>query len=1187
MRMGRSTWAFDPNANNVVSSVVVQGDGKVLLGGFFSSLQPNGAGAPTARNFVARVNADGTLDTGFDPSVDGYVYSMAVQADGKVLLAGSFGSLQPNGAASPTTRTNVARLNTDGTLDTGFDPSANDLVSSVAVQADGKVLLGGDFSSLQPNGAASPTTRRCLARVDTDGALDEGFDPNANNSVLSMAVQADGKVLLGGRFTSLQPNGAGSPTTRNYVARVNTDGTLDTGFYAGANSSVYGVAVQADGKVLLGGSFTGFGAAGGIPRATFARLNNDPATQTLTASNATQVLWTRGGTGPELEQVTFDKSTDGGTTWTALGAGTRVGTSANWTRTGLSLPGSGHVRARGRASGGSFNTSSGLIEQITAFTLGPVVTTPTSTSVTSTSATLGGNVTSDAGSAITERGVVYALTSANADPQIGGTGVTKVTATGTTGVFTAAVSGLSASSAYSFKAYATNANGTGYTSVDAFTTPAPPPGPTVTMPTSASVTSTGATLGGNVTSDAGSAITERGVVYALTSANADPLIGGTGVTKVTATGTTGVFTAAVTGLTLSSGYSFKAYATNANGTGYTSVATFTTLAAPAPEIAVEHSAGTNLVDGTGTVDFGSVTRGSNGVKTFTIKNTGNASLTVGVISKDGTNSADYIVQTTGLSASVAGGSSTTFTVTFAPTGDGTRTAAIHIANNDGNEAPFDIGLTGTGAAPTSATSTPTAQAGGPAPGAGGAVLIPSERAAPPAMAPAADATLTSVGVPAINEAGDVVAFLGKWTQATGKGSGLFTETECLAAIGAAVTPITGATYKKLSDPVVGGDTVAFIAMLGGVPKAEATAVFLRQPQTAPTVLAQTGKPAPDAGGGTFKKIKGIAASQGNAAVFAQTSDGKNGIWVTAANGDLKRVLSEGQTLPGNKTIKKLVTFKVGKTSPGQGRGWLATDGAGAASALALATFSDRTTALLSADIAGVTVLSASGTDFASYGVPAGNGDGDSVFAGSRVIGGAVTKANAKGIFADTGAGFVDVARVGGQAGANGETFSVLSDPVLGADGGVAFLATLKGGNAKGLAAKTLWWQPAGQPLELLAQGGTRPGADLPAEAQWKAFSSLAIASGRGPIFAATLVPGKGGVTKATASGVWATDAAGNPRLLFRTGDMIGGKTLKKFTLLNATVGSVGVTRSFNDNGRVVWQATFTDKTTAIITTEVP
>lgn len=104
----------------------------------------------------------------------------------------------------------------------------------------------------------------------------------------------------------------------------------------------------------------------------------------------------------------------------------------------------------------------------------PVLATPTSSSVMTLAATLGGNVTSDGGDAITERGLVYAATAANSDPTIGGTGVMKVTATGTTGVFTVPVSGLAAGTAYTFKAYATNGSGTGYTLAGTFTTNTPP-----------------------------------------------------------------------------------------------------------------------------------------------------------------------------------------------------------------------------------------------------------------------------------------------------------------------------------------------------------------------------------------------------------------------------------------------------------------------------------------------------------------------------------------------------------------------------------------------------------------------------------------------------------------------------------------------------------------------------------------
>ncbi len=100
--------------------------------------------------------------------------------------------------------------------------------------------------------------------------------------------------------------------------------------------------------------------------------------------------------------------------------------------------------------------------------------------------------------------------------------------------------------------------------------------PAIGITTSSGITGSGAILGGTVVSEGGAAITERGVVHSVTSSNPNPLIGGSGVVKTTTSGTIGVFTVAVNGLSPSTKYSFKAYATNANGTSYTPVATFST-----------------------------------------------------------------------------------------------------------------------------------------------------------------------------------------------------------------------------------------------------------------------------------------------------------------------------------------------------------------------------------------------------------------------------------------------------------------------------------------------------------------------------------------------------------------------------------------------------------------------------------
>jgi beta-propeller uncharacterized protein DUF5122 len=88
------------------------------------------------------------------------------------------------------------------------------------------------------------------AAVRGQSALD-GFDPNANNLVLVVVVQPDGKILIGGEFTTLSPNG-GPAVTRNRIARLNPDGTLDTAFNPNANGNVSSIAVQGDGKILAG-----------------------------------------------------------------------------------------------------------------------------------------------------------------------------------------------------------------------------------------------------------------------------------------------------------------------------------------------------------------------------------------------------------------------------------------------------------------------------------------------------------------------------------------------------------------------------------------------------------------------------------------------------------------------------------------------------------------------------------------------------------------------------------------------------------------------------------------------------------------------------------------------------------------------------------------------------------------------
>ncbi|NJM06102.1 hypothetical protein HC891_07710 [Candidatus Gracilibacteria bacterium] len=233
-------------ANQIIEAVAIQPDGKILVGGDFTSYN----GVPHGR--VVRLNADGSLDPSFDPGVgaNNSVWELIVQPDGKVLLAGDF--TQVGGVP----RTSVARLNDNGSLDTSFAPvlgGSGAIVAGMALQPDGKLVIGGQFSRV------NNVNRQNLARLNADGRLDTGFlPPSMNNLVREVVVQADGKVIIVGLFTTV----GGQP--RGRVARLNADGALDVGFNpgVGADNVVLDAVPLPDGGMLIGG---GFRTVGGLP----------------------------------------------------------------------------------------------------------------------------------------------------------------------------------------------------------------------------------------------------------------------------------------------------------------------------------------------------------------------------------------------------------------------------------------------------------------------------------------------------------------------------------------------------------------------------------------------------------------------------------------------------------------------------------------------------------------------------------------------------------------------------------------------------------------------------------------------------------------------------------------------------------------------------------------------------------
>jgi uncharacterized delta-60 repeat protein len=255
-----ASFNLDAGANGVVYTTSLQSDGKIIIGGGFSTYNA------MARMAIARLNTDGTLDAGFNPGTGANtaIHNTAIQSDGKIIISGQFSSY--NGADI----SGIARLNTDGSLDVSFnpgrgpifggDPRNPSVIISTAIQSDGKIIIGGLFNTYNQ-------TAKNIARLNTDGSLDAGFNPGigANNAIYTTLLQRDGKIIIGGDFTSYDG------TVVNRLARLNTDGTLDVLFNpgTGANSTIYTTAIQSDGKIIIGGAFTSFN---GIGRNRVARV---------------------------------------------------------------------------------------------------------------------------------------------------------------------------------------------------------------------------------------------------------------------------------------------------------------------------------------------------------------------------------------------------------------------------------------------------------------------------------------------------------------------------------------------------------------------------------------------------------------------------------------------------------------------------------------------------------------------------------------------------------------------------------------------------------------------------------------------------------------------------------------------------------------------------------------------------
>jgi uncharacterized delta-60 repeat protein len=622
----------------------LKGDGSIAAWG---SASYGGSGTPTGSGYkaisstswgFAALKADGsisawggndTIPTAAAPTDSGYtaIYSnqhafAALKADGSIRV---WGAVAAGGFGAPT--------------GSGYTAVYSNHFAFAALRADGSIAAWGDFNY---GGNGAPTGNGYTAIFSTQTAF--------------AALKADGSISAWG---GVGVGGGGAPTGVGFTA-------ISSNQYAFA-------ALKTDGSISSWGSAT-YGGAASAPAGTgYTAIYSNLAAFAALRADGSIAAW------GEFSAGGSDAPTGSGYT-TIYATGFAF----------AALKEDGSISVWGDSGAGGSGAPAGTgyrIQSVFYYPSGPGLS-PTLGSLTASSAVIGGNVADDGGKTLAERGVVYAETLTNADPELGGTGVIQLVEdpAATLGDYSFSLSGLPGNTAYSFRAYVTDADGgIYYSGLEVFSTNQAPvitsngggssalvslvenntvattvlasdgdlPAQTlsyriaggadaakfrinassgvlefVTAPdfetagdvgadnryeltvevsdngnfiksatqaltiqvtnlaepalvnaaTVSGLAITGATLGGTVVNDGGSGtITERGVVYALTSQNSNPQIGGSGVTKLTVAGTTGTFSRGLSGLTASTAYTFKVYATNANGTVYSSAVNFTTL----------------------------------------------------------------------------------------------------------------------------------------------------------------------------------------------------------------------------------------------------------------------------------------------------------------------------------------------------------------------------------------------------------------------------------------------------------------------------------------------------------------------------------------------------------------------------------------------------------------------------------
>lgn len=234
---------FSTNSLNLnVRNIIEQPNNKLVIAGFLNGDE------------IKRLNTDGTIDTSFELSdkTDIYqVHSTILTNEDKFLVGGE--SIRVNQWNTGWIDKRIVMLKSDGNLDTSFNGNGvgfNDTTFIIKIQNDGKILVGGKFTTY------NNITHNRIIRLNSNGSIDETFNVGTgfDDTVNTIEIQSDNKIIIGGDFKKF--NGL----DKKYLIRLNENGSIDNNFFIGSgpNKSVSCIKIQNDNKILVGGEFTSF-----------------------------------------------------------------------------------------------------------------------------------------------------------------------------------------------------------------------------------------------------------------------------------------------------------------------------------------------------------------------------------------------------------------------------------------------------------------------------------------------------------------------------------------------------------------------------------------------------------------------------------------------------------------------------------------------------------------------------------------------------------------------------------------------------------------------------------------------------------------------------------------------------------------------------------------------------------------